>query len=93
MRIVAAAIRWEGEVHTGRRHDIIIHRIARTMGKYCKGGEQGFVTDDGTFVDREEGLKIALASGQLDMSKKIGNKNQLFSEDIYNTEGYTQDKT
>jgi len=38
---------------------------------------QGFVTDDGTFVDRYTAAEIAYKCGQLKQPKKI-----LYSEDI-----------
>ena len=42
---------------------------------------QGFITSLGRFVDREEGLKIAIEAGQVDKSKYYGRI--LFSEDIF----------
>ena len=88
--IVAAAIRIDGVVHTGRRHDIIIHRRYRETGKRVIG-EQGFVTDIGTFVSRVEALRIARAAGQ--QINKHGHPGELFSEDIYDDPNYTKDMT
>jgi hypothetical protein len=45
--------------------------------------DQGFVTEDGKFVGREEALKIAVECGQVKMENKVGNKYMLFSEDLY----------
>ena len=43
---------------------------------------QGFLTSTGRFVDRTEGLKIALENGQvLDKTEIRGDR--LFSEDLY----------
>jgi hypothetical protein len=42
---------------------------------------QGFVLDDGSFVDRVEGLAIAKANGQ--MIRKTQPEDRLFSEDLW----------
>jgi hypothetical protein len=82
-RIKEAAILHEGKVYTGRRHCNIIHAIVQQTG--CKRvpatSPQGFVTEEGRFVDREEGAKIALACGQIKKLKY--NSRDLFSEDLY----------
>jgi len=44
---------------------------------------QGFLLSDGRFVDRFEGLEIALANGQLEGRTKTAPKDRLFSEDIW----------
>ena len=66
-RIKEAAILHEGKVYTGKRHCHIIRDIVRLTG--CKrvgmSSPQGFVTEEGRFVDREEGARIALACGQI----------------------------
>ena len=44
--------------------------------------DQGFLTDKGRFVCREEGLEIALKTGQIkDLNNIRGNS--LYSEDLY----------
>ena len=43
--------------------------------------EDGFITTDGTFVNRIEALKIAREHGQLRQDSE--NKMKLFSEDLY----------
>lgn len=63
-----------------RHHDVI-----RTMVDVCKlpkpvTGEQGFMTNDGDFVDRKEALEIAFSCGQVE--EPIAPPN-LFSEDLW----------
>ncbi len=41
---------------------------------------QGFVTSYGRFVDREEGMLIAVLNNQIISNKTVG---ELYSEDIY----------
>jgi len=41
---------------------------------------QGFITSNGNFVDRFEGMKIALAAGQV---SKDNTTSKLYSEDLY----------
>lgn len=42
---------------------------------------QGFITNEGRFVNRKEAFRIALAAGQIDES--AGSNGELFSEDLY----------
>jgi hypothetical protein len=44
--------------------------------------QQGFVTSTGRFVDRKEGLKIALTNNQV-LDKKEIRGDELYSEDLY----------
>lgn len=80
MKIAAAAILERGRVWTGTRHHLIIRDIVEARGKEegYVSGEQGFVTDDGRFVEREEAAKIAFEAGQIPEPKKY-----LFSEDVF----------
>jgi hypothetical protein len=45
--------------------------------------EQGFITSTGRFVGREEGLKIALTSGQPMIDHPSRSDHWLFSEDLW----------
>ena len=71
-----------GLVFSGHRHHNIIGQLAAVYGKgapWRKGPyTQGFLTVDGRFVDRVEGLAIARVAGQTTSSKP-----QLYSEDLY----------
>jgi len=82
-RIKESAIMFEGCVYTGKRHHDCIARIIRETGakKVERKWPQGFVTEDGEFVDRVEGGKIALAAGQI--TKLKYSLTLLFSEDLY----------
>ena len=82
-RIEAAAIRCEdGVVFTlprPARHHTLLHALAeRGDGSAITGG-QGFVTDAGRFVDRREGLLIAIAAGQAVRGRSL----DLFTEDLW----------
>lgn len=79
-----------GIVITGHRHGHCIWTLLSLTGKRTvthaedAAGEskQGFLTSKNRFVDREEGLIIALDQDQvLDISQIRGK--QLFSEDLY----------
>ncbi|MDO8640472.1 MAG: hypothetical protein Q7R33_02920 [Nitrosarchaeum sp.] len=74
--IKEAAILKDGKVYTGRRHHNIIHEHP-FMFK-CENSIQGFVTDDGKFLNREEAMLHAFNCGQI-AEKKI----RLYSEDLY----------
>lgn len=85
-RISAAAIRFNGIVVTlpppARHHHLI--RAACHVGyeDWRPEHEQGFVTDTGRFVGREEAFQIADAADQiidLGNTRKAG----LFSEDLW----------
>lgn len=81
--IVASAILFDGKVYTGRRHHNVIRTIIDTTGakKVLSSSPQGFLTSDGRFVDREEGARIAIASGQI--TKLKFHSTVLFSEDLW----------
>lgn len=82
--IIRAAIRWKDRIHhlpiPARHHDVI-----RRMASFGHGPQamtdQGFLTNEGRFVDRVEGLPIAKAAGQI--KEKVGNPDELCSEDLW----------
>ena len=83
--IQAAAIRApDGQVFSvprpGRHHDVISLMIEAGWLAPIRG-VQGFITDDGAFVDRTAALEIAKANGQI--VQKHGSANLLFSEDMW----------
>lgn len=85
-RIVCAALRIEDGLYVcGVRHgDDIMRAQYRAMGySHTHGMEQGFLTSKRRFVDRTEGLRIALDANQV--IEKSGNptSTELYSEDIY----------
>ena len=77
--IKLAAIKLEdGTIWTGKRHAYIIWEMLSTgMKPKIHQDQQGFVTDAGEFVDREEAGRIAYKCGQTTDWLKT-----LFSEDI-----------
>jgi len=76
----------DGKVWTGRRHGNVIHSIVAETGIRPVGHAdfiQGFVTDDGKFVDRIEAFKIAVVCNQLLDKADPWGPPTLFSEDLY----------
>jgi len=80
MRIKEAAIIHNGKIWTGKRHHNVIAEIIKHCGLSAAPvlGEQGFVTDCGKFLGREEAAKVAFKAGQIPIQRAI-----LFSEDLY----------
>jgi hypothetical protein len=83
--IVAAAIRHEGLIFTlprpCRHHHLLQALNALGLPIACRR-HQGFLTSEGTFVDRVEGARLAIASGQA-RSDRMHNPQRLFSEDVW----------
>ena len=75
--IKEAAIKLNGKIYTGRRHNEILCDKSRPKG-FLKYGTQGFITDAGEFVTRMQAAKIAFDCGQITEPARI-----LFSEDLY----------
>lgn len=82
MRIVAVAFT-DGNVTLSaerpKRHFHIVHAFGGELENWHTW-RQGFLTDDGKFVGREEAAKIALASGQC---AKLYAPPDLYSEDLW----------
>ena len=83
LKIVGVAIQQPGvlwfEMKPKRHHDVI--RWAADHGSNIPViGIQGFILSDGTFVDRIEGARIALESGQI---TKLNWPPELYSEDLW----------
>ena len=78
----------KGMVVKGHRHADIIHTVYNLLGKRtCTNGvdctgehEQGFVTNKGRFVDRQEAMLIARAASQVISDTT---SDTLYSEDLY----------
>ena len=87
MKIKCAAITYNGKIYEGIGHaDIGLEMIREKVCRcpFPSGPAQGFVTDEGQFVSREEALKIALEAGQV-VKGQTCNPDRLFSEDIRHT--------
>lgn len=65
------------------RHYNIIHALFEYTKKRTLPQDQGFLTSSGRFVEREEALQIALASGQPMIQHLSRHATQLFSEDLW----------
>jgi hypothetical protein len=71
-----------GFVVCGRRHHNIIQTVGLLSGQPTHEAVQGFLTNLDRFVDRKEGLKVALEANQVINKDAIRGK-QLYSEDLY----------
>lgn len=72
----------DGEIFIGKHHAECFHKgFDKKIKMSSKADDQGFVTNRNRFVDRQEGAKIALDSGQIDRKTTI-----LFSEDLWSVE-------
>ena len=74
-----------GLVFCGHRHPHCMYTMCSITGKRSTTPEvgeyiQGFLTSKNRFVDRKEGMTIAVASGQVSNDKK---DDTLFSEDLW----------
>ncbi len=83
--IVAAAIKFkpkgenEFRYRLSSRHHICFQNMQNSGIEYDKNScEQGFWTNDGKFLNREDAAKLAYKNGQIKEEKK-----ELFSEDLW----------
>lgn len=85
-----AAIQFDDKVYVGRNHSECIAVIFKQTGKRQADARerpvQGFVTNTGRFVEREEAGRIAITVGQIDDLKH--HRTQLFSEDLLKDKQY-----
>lgn len=81
--IVAAAVRWGKLIvmveRPGRHGDCL-----NAIGHLGSGKDQGFVTNKGRFVGRQEAAKMVLESGQASPRVFEGYPLTMFSEDLWN---------
>ncbi len=81
MKIVASAVIYNGVLYTGpRHHHCLVKAYNANMSGPVRGELQGFVLEDGTYIDRLEGARIALREGQI---PKLNWPPNLFSEDLW----------
>lgn len=85
MKVVAAAIRYQGTVFSvpapGRHHDVIRkirEELNLTAPVSCD--DSGFLLSDGTYVHRRDAGKIAIEAGQI---QKLKWPPDLYSEDLW----------
>lgn len=87
--ITRAAILLNGELWAGQdgeRHHDVIRKIS-SHGKKAHSGIQGFVTQTGEFLNREQAAKHAIECGQVISGhaniRHVFNGRELFSEDLW----------
>ena len=92
-----AAIKWEGRVYTVSRpgrHDAVFILMAQENPDRTVpfvGNEQGFITECGSFVNREAAAVIALRceqvrnhkTGEIFIKQKLNWPPSLYSEDLW----------
>jgi hypothetical protein len=65
------------------RHATLLHPFGEYTPYVPAIADQGFITSTGRFVEREEALQIALASGQPMIDHPSRHDRLLFSEDLW----------
>lgn len=65
------------------RHHTLLHTTWDMVDAALAFEDQGFITSTGRYVEREEALKIALASGQPMIDHPSRHAKWLFSEDLW----------
>jgi hypothetical protein len=80
MRIIVASVKQGGKVWIGYRRGLIIPEVFGKIGKRVTSAEQGFILEDGTYVDRKQAAQIALESGQV---QKLGYNDSILSEELW----------
>lgn len=87
LKIVCAAIRLEdGLVIASMRHyDVIMRAVCKKLlpeyGQAVWAAEQGFIDNQGCFLNRKTAYVVAMEAGQIPEDKLTGQ--DLFSEDLY----------
>jgi hypothetical protein len=77
----AACISESGWIFIGKCHADCLHKMHHVSVKYGKGADkQGFITNEGRYVQRGEAAKIALSAGQIDFPTTL-----LFSENLWDS--------
>lgn len=77
-KIVLSAINKDGTVYVGKTHAECLKQADKG---YLRNAEQGFVTEKGIFLNREEALKVAQYFNQIKF--KHPPMGELLSEDIF----------
>ena len=81
VKIKSAAILYNNQIYSGESHTLIGLKMLKDgvcKRPYPSGKNQGFVTECGMYVTREQALVIAIEAGQVEKDKT----GQLFSEDL-----------
>lgn len=78
MRVIAAAVMVDGKVYRGTRHGECIKIAVLNGAKRVNQDQQGFLTDSGEYVNREDAARLAFQCGQIATPKR-----KLYSEDVW----------
>lgn len=85
--IVAAAIFYNNKIWTlpkPNRHADIVRHIKKTRGKGISGpSTDGFINNDGIFLNRVEALDVALKASQCNYPHDAIKNGSLYSEDLW----------
>ena len=84
--MVSAACRaiFNGKEHIvlGVRHfDKLMFETIETMGIGSLDFEEGFITNKGRYITRQEAMQLALSNNQI--RRTVANDTQLYSENLY----------
>lgn len=72
----------------GRRHGDCYQIIRQLDNKHTQWSEEGFITHDGKFLDREEAYKYALECGQINQHTKWYREDNNYEEELYSEDLY-----
>lgn len=86
--IICSAIKYKGIIYTGiRHHNCITLAYHETGDRPIAGSIQGFIRDNGKFLNRWQAAQHAIACGQVVTGKAkiqhIFNGHTLYSEDLW----------
>ncbi|CAB4134459.1 hypothetical protein UFOVP273_78 [uncultured Caudovirales phage] len=84
--IIGVAIKYDGKIYSlpsPNRHHDVIRMIAQENGVGIQGPDiQGFVDEEGYFLDRRQALVVAMHFDQVINPKSIRGE-RLYSEDLW----------
>lgn len=85
--ITHVAIRFRGKIYSlprpNRHHDVLFLIAKETGAQYIDAHleDQGFLDDEGTYLNRKQGLERAMVNHQIKDESKV--RGLLFSEDLW----------
>lgn len=86
-QITGVAIKYDGVIYSlpaPNRHHNVIRHIREVTGDGIKGSDvQGFITDEGEFLNRKAAMALASVNGQLNRRADGYQGPELFSEDLW----------
>ncbi len=83
--VVCAALEWQGKLFTGATHALALleffaeHPDQEDQRWHAR---EGFLTNRGRFVDRQEAMRLAIDAGQLRRGARLDGNFGLRSEDL-----------